>query len=205
MTPMMSFVGFFHVLSAMAPAWSLSLAAEGHEAGATFLGVPLAIWQAVNLVVFLGLLVWLLRKPVGAFFGDRRKEIEENIRKTDENRHRAEQLAAEMEARLEKLDEEVAAIHRHAMKEAESEQAELLRQAEVDARKIVERVRADMDTRVRHARKELTTYAGDLAVEIARDVLSRNVTPQDEDRLLREGLTAFHDAAGARKTPARAS
>lgn len=201
----MMFGAFLLGLPAFIPAWSLSLATDGHEAGTTFLGLPLSIWQAVNLVVFLGLLVWLLRKPVGAFFGDRRKEIEENIRKTDENRRRAEQLAAEMEARLAKLDEEVAEIHQHAMKEAASEQAELLRQAEEDARKIVERVRADMDTRVRHARKELTTYAGDLAVEIARDVLSRNVTPQDEDRLLREGLTAFHDAAGARKTPSRAS
>ncbi|HEX7580394.1 MAG TPA: ATP synthase F0 subunit B [Thermoanaerobaculia bacterium] len=202
---MTMFGAFLHGLPALAPAWSLSLAADGHEAGATFLGLPLSIWQAVNLVVFLGLLVWLLRKPVGAFFGDRRKEIEENIRRTDENRRRAEQLAADMEARLAKLDEEVAAIHQHAMKEAASEQAELLRQAEEDARKIVDRVRADMDTRVRHARKELTTYAGDLAVEIARDVLLRNVTPQDEDRLLREGLTALHDAAGARKTPSRAS
>ncbi len=169
----------------------LSSEAGGHDAAQLFLGLPITLWQTVNLVAFLGLLVWFLRKPVATFFGDRRREIGESLRKAEESRQRAEQLAAEMEARLGKLDQELEAIHEHAKKEAAAEQAELLRQAEEDSRKIVERARADMDTRVRHARKELTTYAGDLAVEIARDVLSKNVTQQDEDRLLREGLSAL--------------
>jgi F-type H+-transporting ATPase subunit b len=182
---------------------ALSAAAEGHEGPPLFLGVSLTVWQAINLVVFLGLLVWFLRKPVSTFFGDRRKEIEESLRKTEESRRRAEALAAEMEERLAKLDAEVSAIHARATKEAAAEQDELLRQAEEDARKIVERARADMDTRVRYARKELTTYAGDLAVGIARDVLSKSVTAQDEDRLLREGLSAL--SAGAPKNPPRAS
>jgi F-type H+-transporting ATPase subunit b len=173
--------------------------AGGQEAPQLFLGIPLAFWQAVNLVAFLGLLVWFLRKPAATFFKDRRREIEEGIRKTEESRQRAEQLAAEMESRLARLDQELAAIHEHAKKEAAAEQAELLRQAEADSAKIVERARGDLETRVRYARKELTTFAGDLAVEIARDVLAKNVTPQDEERLLREGLSAL--AAGTPKAP----
>jgi F0F1-type ATP synthase membrane subunit b/b' len=108
-----------------------------------------------------------------------------------------------MEARLAKLDQELAGIHDHAKKEATAEQAELLRQTEDDARKVVERAKAEMDARVRQARKELTTYAGDLSVEIARDLLSKNVTSQDEDRLLAEGLSAL--AAGKPKPAPRAS
>jgi F-type H+-transporting ATPase subunit b len=173
--------------------------AGGHEAPQLFLGIPIAFWQAVNLVAFLGLLVWFLRKPAATFFKDRRGEIEAGIRKTEESRQRAEQLAAEMESRLARLDQELAAIHEHAKKEAVAEQAELLRQAEIDSAKIVERARGDLETRVRYARKELTTFAGDLAVEIARDVLSKNVTPQDEERLLSEGLSAL--AAGTPKAP----
>lgn len=175
----------------------------GHDAAQLFLGIPLTVWQTVNLIVFLGLLVWLLRKPAVTFFRDRRKEIEENIRKTDESRRRAEQLAADMEARLAKLDQELAAIHDHAKKEATAEQVELLRQTGEEARKVVDRAKAEMDARVRLGRKELTTYAGDLSVEIARDLLSRNVTPQDEDRLLAEGLSAL--AAGKPKPASRAS
>ena len=182
-------------------ALSLLLASEegGHEAAQLFLGLPINFWQTINLVAFLGLLVYFLRKPAATFFKGRRGEIEEGIRKTDENRLRAEQLAAEMESRLARLDQELAAIHEHAKKEAAAEQAELLRQAEEDAKKIVERARGDLETRERHARKELTTYAGDLAVEIARDVLAKSVTHEDEERLLREGLSAL--AAGTPKAP----
>jgi F-type H+-transporting ATPase subunit b len=188
------------LLSALG-ALALPLASEagGHETAQLFLGLPVNFWQALNLVVFLGLLVYFLRKPAATFFKGRREEIEEGIRKTDESRRRAEQLAAEMESRLARLDQELAAIHEHAKKEAVAEQAELLRQAEEDAKKIVERARGDLETRVRHARKELTTYAGDLAVEIARDLLAKNVTPLDEERLLREGLSALD--AGTPKAP----
>ncbi len=181
------------------------LAAEGGEhAGAQlFLGQPLWIWQLVNLVLFVFLLVWFLRKPVAVFFGDRQKEVAETIRKADENRRRAEELAARMEERLAKLEGELAAIHEHARQEAAAEQAKLLRQAEGEADKLLQRARNDMDTRVRHARKELTAYAGDLAVEMARDLLAKNVTPDDESRLLHDGLEAL--AASDSKTPPRAS
>jgi len=178
-------------------------AAEGHEAAATFLGQPLWIWQLINLVVFLGLLFWLLKKPVGAFFGDRRKEVEETLRKAEENKKRAEELVAQIEGRLAKLDQDLAAIHEHAKTEAAAEQADLLRQAEEESKKIVERARAEMETRVRHARKELTTYAGDLSVEMARELLKKNVSADDEARLLREGLGSL--ATATTKPGSRAS
>jgi len=182
-------------LARLLPLAAPALAAEGHEAAATFLGQPLWIWQLINLVVFLGLLVWLLKKPVGAFFGDRRREVEETLRKAEENRKRAEELVVQIEGRLAKLDLDLAAIHEHAKTEAAAEQDDLLRQAEDESKKIVERARAEMETRVRHARKELTTFAGDLSVEIARDLLAKNVSHEDEDRLLREGLTSLAAAA----------
>ena len=101
----------------------------------------------------------------------------------------------QIEGRLAKLDVDLAAIHEHAKTEAAAEQDDLLRQAEDESKKIVERARAEMETRVRHARKELTTFAGDLSVEIARDLLAKNVSHEDEDRLLREGLTSLAAAA----------
>ena len=105
-------------LARLLPLAAPALAAEGHEAAATFLGQPLWIWQLINLVVFLGLLVWLLKKPVGAFFGDRRREVEETLRKAEENRKRAEELVVQIEGRLAKLDVDLAAIHEHAKTEA---------------------------------------------------------------------------------------
>jgi F0F1-type ATP synthase membrane subunit b/b' len=47
---------------------------------------------------------------------------------------------------------------------------------------------AELDARVRTARNDLTAYAADLAVELARELVAKNVTPDDEKRLVAEGV-----------------
>ena len=51
------------------------LLAGGGEGAHTFLGLPYPFWQTLNLLAFLGLLVWLLRKPLVQFFQNRRTQV----------------------------------------------------------------------------------------------------------------------------------
>ena len=60
-----------------------------------------------------------------------------------------------------------------------------------DADKLLVRTRADLDNRVRSARAELTAYAGDLSVDLARELLRKSITPADEERLLAEGIAGL--------------
>ena len=167
---------------------ALLLSGGEHESSAGFLGVPNIVWQATNLVLFVALLVYLLKKPALGFFVERRESIEKTLRKAAEDRRRAEDLSAELETRLAQLETELAAIKQHAKEEALAEQTALAKQTEEDAARLVARASAEMDSRVRTARAELAAYAGDLAIEIARDILKQNVTPHDEERLVREGV-----------------
>ena len=174
-----------------------SAGGEGSHGGDTFLGLPVNLWQGVNLVLFIALLVWALRKPVASFFGGRTAEVEKTLRKAEEDRAKAASLLAAVEARVARLDGELAEIRDRARREAEEEQAALLKAAEEDAARIVEKTRGEMDARVRAARKELTAYAGDLAVGIARELLARNVTEDDEAKLRAEGISALAGAEGS--------
>ena len=172
--------------------------AEGHEAAKTFLGVPLLVWQLANLVAFLGLLWYFLKKPVAEFFGNRRQEVAKALAKADEDRRRAESLAAELAARLASIETELAKLKDGAKKDAEAEHAALLAQSEEDAARLVERTSADVENRVRAARVELTAYAGDLAVDLAKELLARSVTPEDELRLVKDGLSKLAARSGSR-------
>lgn len=167
---------------------ALLLAEEGHEAAKGFLGVPTLAWQVANLVTFLGLLWYFLRKPVAEFFGNRRTEVAKALAKAEDDRRRAESLAAEIAKRLAEIESELANIRESARKDAEAERAALLKQTEEDAARFLARASTDVDNRVRAARAELTAYAGDLAVEVAREILAKNVTPEDEKRLVAEGV-----------------
>ena len=167
------------------------LAEEGHEAARAFLGVPSLAWQILNLGCFVALLWVLLRKPAAAFFGDRRAGVAAALAKADDDRRRAEALAKELAARLETIETELANLKSAAKHDAEEEHAALLVKSQEDADKLLVRTRADLDNRVRSARAELTAYAGDLSVDLARELLRKSITPADEERLLAEGIAGL--------------
>jgi F-type H+-transporting ATPase subunit b len=174
---------------------ALILAAEGGEAH-LFLGLPVVLWKTANLVLFFGLVWWLLKKPLSAFFGERRAEVAKTLEKAEESRRRAEALAAELSARLSRIEAELSNMKAVAQREAGAEHAALLAQAEDEAGRILSRTKGEIESRVRHARSELTDYAGDLAIEIARDLLARQITAEDQKRLVSEGVAALSKAKG---------
>jgi F-type H+-transporting ATPase subunit b len=170
---------------------ALLLLEEGHEAGRGFLGLPSLFWQVTNLVAFLALLWYFLRKPTAEFFGNRRAEVANALAKAEEDRRRAEALSAELAGRLARIETELTNLRDGARRDAEAEHAAVLRQSEEDAARVLARARADVENRVRAARAELTAYAGDLAVDVAREILAKAVTPEDEKRLVAEGVAAL--------------
>lgn len=174
---------------------ALSLLEEGHEGARGFLGVPSLVWQVLNLGLFLGLLWYFLRKPLAGFLGGRKSGVAAALVKADEDRRRAEQLAKELKARLAGIETELANLKDAARREAESEHAALLVKGQADADRILARTRADLDNHVRAARAELTAYAGDLSVDLARELLKKAVTKDDEKRLLEEGVARLSGAA----------
>jgi F-type H+-transporting ATPase subunit b len=175
----------------------LLLGEEGHEAAKGFLGVPNLVWQITNLAAFLALLWYFLRKPIAEFFGNRRAEVAKMLAKADEDRARAEALANELARRLGEIETELTKLRDAARRDAEAEHAALLRQTEEDAARFLARARTDVENRVRAARAELTAYAGDLAVDAARELLAKNVTLEDEKRLVAEGVAALTARAKA--------
>ena len=159
-----------------------------HAASAGFLGIPTLVWQVANLATFLGLLVYFLRKPVAQFFGNRREEVAKSIAKAEEERRKAESLAGELAKRLAEIEAEMKNLKEGARRDAEAEHAALLKETEAEAARVVARASTDVENRVRAARAELTAYAGDLAVDLAKDLLAKGVTPDDEARLAKAGI-----------------
>lgn len=182
-------------MSALLSPVAFLLSAEGGHAD-TFLGLPVFLWKTANLLLFFGLMWWLLKKPFTNFFRERRGEIEKALAKAEEDRARAEALAAQLSSRLVQIETELENLKAAAHKDAEAEHAALLAEAEAEAGRIVARTKGDIESRMRHARVELTEFAGDLAVEMAREMLARGVTPEDQKRLVSAGVAAVTERKG---------
>jgi F-type H+-transporting ATPase subunit b len=163
-----------------------------------FLGIPSLVWQLLNLGLFLGLLWYFLRKPAADFFGSRKADVAKVLAKADEDRRRAERLSEELKTRLASIEVELANLKEAARRDAEAEHTALLAKSQADSDQILAKARADLDNRVRAARAELTAFAGDLSVDLARELLQKNVTAEDEKRLLHEGIAHLTSAAQGR-------
>jgi F-type H+-transporting ATPase subunit b len=171
---------------------------EGQETAHGFLGVPGIVWQLLNLGLFLALLWYFLRKPAADFFGNRKAGVAAALAKAEDDRRRAEKLSLELTARLASIETELAKLKEAARHDADAEHTALLAKSQSDADQILARTRADLDNRVRAARAELTAFAGDLSVDLARELLLKNVTADDERRLVAEGIAQLTGAAKTR-------
>ncbi|HEU4522596.1 MAG TPA: ATP synthase F0 subunit B [Thermoanaerobaculia bacterium] len=174
-------------------------AEEVHGEGAdheeeSYFGIPGWILKALNMIFFIGLLVWLLKGPVGNAFAARSAEIRGAAEQARERREKADRLAADIQARLAQIEAEVVAIRQRAESEGERQRRELIAAAEAEAAKILQAARNEVDNRLKLARKELTEFAGELAATRAEEILREKITPEDQRKLFRESLTQVGEA-----------
>lgn len=161
-------------------------AEEHHEK--TYFGIPGWILKIANMVLFIGILVYFVKGPVGNAFRERSEAIRRANDEARERRTRADQMASEIQARLSAIEAEVRAIHERAEVEGERQKRELIAAAEVESQKIVTVARTEVDNRLKHAKGELTAYAGQLASERAEQILREKITEADQRKLFQESL-----------------
>ena len=115
-----TFLGLLFLLLAASPA------AASEEGG----GLLEFAWEAGNLLLLLGILVYLGRKPVLNYLSERRQRIQDNLANSEQLLKQAEARLAEWTERAARLDEEVEELRRMASERAEQEKAQILEDME---------------------------------------------------------------------------
>ena len=158
------------------------------EAPKTYFGIPGWILKLVNMILFIGVLVYFLGGPVKKAFAERSDAIRRASEEARDRRAKADLMANDIQARLSAIEQEVHAIHERAQAEGERQKKELMTAAEAEAQKILAAARTEVDNRLKHARAELTAYAGELASERAEAILRDKITEQDQKKLFQDSL-----------------
>ncbi|MGB8769371.1 MAG: ATP synthase F0 subunit B [Candidatus Korobacteraceae bacterium] len=142
------------------------------------------LYWFVNFVFVVLFFVLLFRSSIPQMFRDRTQAIQKGIREAQAASAEAKQRLGDIEARLAKLDSEVAEIRSSAEREAAAEEQRILQAAEEDKRKVLEGVETEISAIARNARRELKTYAATLAVDLASRKIK--VDESTDQVLLRE-------------------
>jgi F-type H+-transporting ATPase subunit b len=136
----------------------------------TGLNLQQSYWLSVvlNFVVIAAAILWAGRKYLPGMFRDRTAAIQKAMQEAQKASEDARRRLAEIESRLMKLDAEIGAIRDEAEKEGAAEEARIKVATEEEARKIVSAAEQEIAAAAKAARRQLTAYAGDLAVGLAR-------------------------------------
>ena len=167
----------------------MTLLAQAAEEHATrFLGVPLWIWQLANLVLFLGVLLYFVARPMAAMFRQRQLDVEKRLAEAKALREESARLAEQVKERMSRLDSEIADIRARGHAEGEIEQAALVERADREVERVRKEAEQEISRRLAAAKQELRKTAADLTAGVARDVLSAQITDDDRRRLLDESV-----------------
>lgn len=147
-----------------------------------------AIW---NLFIFLvtllilGVFVW---PQILAGLQAREDKIQADIAGAEKANAEAKATLAGYQAQLAEAQNKIQDMMSEARKNAEKVGAGIVEQAKADADRQRERAIADIETAKSVAISELAGQTSDLAISLARQVVGRELNPQDHAELIRQSL-----------------
>ena len=148
------------------------------------------LWKFVNLFVFVAALVYILTRKIklGEAFKSRRETIKQELARAQQERDAAIAKLKEVEERLARLDREVTAIQEQSKREAAEERERIARSTEVEITKLSEQAQREIESAGKAAKHELRRYAAQTSVELAEEIIRREMKPEDDARLIQQNV-----------------
>jgi F-type H+-transporting ATPase subunit b len=146
------------------------------------------VFRWLNFAIVFAGLVWAFSKAK-PYFRRHAQEISDQIAEGTRARSAAEKQRAAAQAKLARVDDEVAELRAQAKRGAEAESKRIAELASSEAENIERSGQAEIAATERAARIELKNLAAERAVELAEAVLRQELTPQKEAALFRTFVT----------------
>ncbi len=175
--------------------------AAGHEAGAPaheggaheahpadkIWGVDANIWTAINLILLLSILGYLLKGGMKKFFADRASGIKAQLEEATNAKTEAEGRLKELQTRMDALSGEVETLRNEAAQAADKLKAQILQEAGEEAARLRQQAMDEIAAAEREARVRLQAAAAQEASQLALQMAGAKLQGEDHDRLV-DGL-----------------
>jgi F-type H+-transporting ATPase subunit b len=142
------------------------------------------LFKLINFLIMVGVLVYVLRKPLSDFFADRLDSIHQAL---NQGRHAveiSEAKLAEIEYKLANVEREIAAFRAESEREMQAERERLKQSADLEAQRILEFAQVQIEAATRLAKAELKKYAAQQAVELAEALIRQRLDNTGRERLV---------------------
>ena len=173
--------------------WASSGGEEGHEEAhhEVHFGKEM-VFQIVNFILLVCLLLYVYRKNSAGAFEKRSLEVQTAMEEAARAKKEAEDKYLEYQTRVAQLDEEIGKILEVSREDAEKERTSILEEAKRQSKKIVQQAELTARHEVVLAKQELRKEAAELAAEMAAEAIKKATKPEDQ----RSWVKAYIDKIG---------
>jgi F-type H+-transporting ATPase subunit b len=141
-------------------------AAESEHAEAS---EPSLLLKVINFGILAGGLFFIGRKAVPAMFRARTEEIQKDIAAAQQTKREADERAAQMEARLNRLAADIEAFRTEAAADMREEGERIRHETVVQIQRLENQAALEIDSASKTARRELREFATELALKLAEE------------------------------------
>lgn len=163
---------------------------EGSHEG----GLPTVVYlQAINFVMYAGLIVYFARKPIREYFSGRREKFNAALNKAAEAKAQAEAQKRQVQTKIDELTRTSQAELARAKSEAAELQTRILKEAEEISAHLKSEANRSATYEIERAKNELRESMLTQAVAFSSKLLKEKIAEGDQKRL----QTEFVDKIGA--------
>lgn len=143
-------------------------------------------WKTFNAVILIGFLAWLLAPKIKSFFAGRRQEIKESLENATVQKAEAEKQYREYAEKIDKASQEIDGIFEMIKAQGVVEKQKIIEDATKVAQKMKEDAQARIEQELKKASGQLRSEAVVLSVQMAEEILKKNITAQDHEVMIKE-------------------
>ena len=157
--------------------------------GTSWFNYPgLELWKFLNLAIFLGFGIYILRRPISEALGTRRNAIKQELIAAHEQKERAVAKLAEADSLLSRLDADVRSVAEHSRQEAEAERQRVAAATAREIEKLKQQAEREMDSVAKLARKSLRRFLAQKSIEVARERVRGQISPEADRQLIEDSI-----------------
>ena len=142
----------------------------------------------LNFLILVVLLYGLLWEPITSMLDTRAASIRKDIEQAAGSREDAEKLKVRYEQALANTRSEASRLRQEKIREGETQKAQIVSDARDEARRLSEDARAQIEVAINDAKRDLRKEVGSISVEIATQILSREVDQNVHRKLIDDFL-----------------
>lgn len=146
------------------------------------------VWHILNFSILAFVLVKFLKKPISDALTGRQQGIRAQFEELEAKRVEAERMYADYEKKLSGMDAEAKRILQTFLEQGEAEKARIIAQAEESAKRIKAQAELYVQQELSKATAQLQKEVSDMAVAMAEEIVRKNITEEDQHRLIAEYL-----------------